>query len=96
MKFPAASNGNQVLCLLLFLSLALWGCSAGDIDTDNMAQLDINKIQKRADAGNAEAQYTLGMRYYEGRDVVEDKTEATKWYRKAAEQGQDLAHYNLG
>ena len=34
--------------------------------------------------------------YDEGRGVPENDTEAVKWYRKAAEQGDASAQYNLG
>jgi TPR repeat protein len=34
--------------------------------------------------------------YYKGEDVAEDKAEAGKWYRLAAEQGNADAQYNLG
>ena len=34
--------------------------------------------------------------YDEGRGVTQDYAEAAKWYRKAAEQGDTDAQYNLG
>ena len=42
------------------------------------------------------AQCNLGTMYAEGEGVKQDHTEAAKWYRKAAEQGDALAQYNLG
>ena len=36
------------------------------------------------------------MMYTRGKGVVEDAEEAVKWYRKAAEQGNDEAQNNLG
>ena len=49
---------------------------------------NIGALLKKAKAGDAEAQYKLGDCYYWGEEgVVEDKVEAVKWYRKAAEQG---------
>ena len=42
------------------------------------------------------AQTFLGYMYYNGEGVKEDKAEAMKWYRKAAEQGFALAQDNLG
>ena len=53
-------------------------------------------VQERAKAGNAMAQYNLGVMYYEGEGVPQDKAEAVKWYRKAAEQGYADAQVNLG
>jgi TPR repeat protein len=34
--------------------------------------------------------------YRSGQGVPQDYTEAAKWYRKAAEQGDTEAQYNLG
>ena len=34
--------------------------------------------------------------YHNGDGVSQDKAEAAKWYRKAAEQGMDQARVNLG
>ena len=44
-----------------------------------------------AEQGNAEAQFDLGNCYCKGEGVEQDKAEAVKWYRKAAEQDFDLA-----
>ena len=33
---------------------------------------------------------------YDGTDVGQDQTEAAKWYRLAAEQGNATAQFNLG
>lgn len=38
----------------------------------------------------------LGTAYQIGAGVPEDKKESVKWYRKAAEQGNADAQYNLG
>jgi TPR repeat protein len=42
------------------------------------------------------AQYDLGVMYSSGTGVQEDQTEAVKWYRMAAEQGDADAQHNLG
>ncbi len=49
-----------------------------------------------ADAGQAEAQFDLGVLYAQGFGVQRDLTEATKWYRKAANQGNAEAEFALG
>ena len=50
----------------------------------------------KAEAGDADAQYNLGLRYYNGEGVLQDDKEAVKWWRKAAEQGEAKAQFNLG
>ena len=41
-------------------------------------------------------QCNLGFLYRKGWGVAPDDTEAAKWYRKAAEQGDAVAQFNLG
>ena len=52
--------------------------------------------RKAAEQGIADAQYNLGICYYNGVGVGKDDYEAVKWFRKAAEQGYADAQYNLG
>jgi uncharacterized protein len=45
-----------------------------------------------AENGDAIAQYYLGDLYDKGRGVPQDYAEATKWYRRSAEQGFSTFH----
>jgi len=49
-----------------------------------------------AEAGQAEAQFDLGVLYAQGRGVRRDLTEAANWYRKSADQGNAEAEFALG
>ena len=49
-----------------------------------------------AEAGDANAQYNLGVIYDFGKGVPEDDAESAKWFRLAAEQGDAMAQFNLG
>jgi TPR repeat protein len=49
-----------------------------------------------AEAGQAEAQFDLGLLYAEGLGTRRDLAEAAKWYRQAAEQGNAQAEFALG
>ena len=42
------------------------------------------------------AQNNLGFCYVNGYGVQKNQLEAKKWFRKAADQGCDVAQYNLG
>ncbi len=55
----------------------------------------LREFRVLATQGNAPAQFSLGIMYYEGRGVPQDYAEAVKWFRKAAEQGHAKAQYNL-
>jgi len=52
-------------------------------------------LAARANAGDAKAQFTLGVLYSEGRGVPEDKSKSAEWFRKAADKGLAEAQYNL-
>jgi TPR repeat protein len=54
------------------------------------------ELVRRAEGGDADAQYKLGVSYDVGEGVAEDDVEAVKWYRKAAEQAHSHSQYNLG
>ena len=57
---------------------------------------EIQGYVKLAESGDATAQWTLGGSYYYGRGVLQDYTQAAKWYRKAAGQGVADAEYDFG
>lgn len=56
---------------------------------------NISELKNKAEQGNAEAQYSLGVCYRCGDGVEKNLEEAIKWYKKAAEQGYAKAQYNL-
>jgi len=74
------------LALLLAVSLLVMA-HAGD---------DIAALRARANAGDAQAQFNLGVDYRWGFGVRQSATEAARWYRKAAHQGVAEAQYVLG
>jgi TPR repeat protein len=51
--------------------------------------------RRAANAGDADAQYTLGCMYRWGAGVPRDEAEMWKWWRKAADQGQFRANARL-
>ncbi len=62
-------------------------------------QGDVKALQwyhKAAEQGYAEAQFNLGLMYFEGQGVPQDYAEAVRWHRKAAEQGYARAQFLLG
>ena len=48
---------------------------------------DLAEIRRRAEQGDPEAQYQLGLRHTIGLGVPQDAAESIRWYRLAAEQG---------
>jgi len=53
-------------------------------------------LRKLAEAGDSEAQISLGAIYTEAGGVEQDYKEAFKWYRKASEKGNHRAQTALG
>ena len=54
------------------------------------------RLITEAEAGNPEAQYTIGYMYYEGQGVGQDEDRALQWIRRAAEGGSEPALKALG
>ena len=77
--------------MILVLSLPVWADSR-----DDLSKSDFKIILTRAQKGDAEAQYNLGVMYDEGQGVPQNYKEALKWYTKAVEQGYAEAQCNLG
>jgi len=56
----------------------------------------LTALQAKADGGDADAQFSLGLHYGSAVGDAFDFAEAARWYRKAADQDYTLAQYNLG
>jgi TPR repeat protein len=68
---------------------------AGCGPTDENAESNFELTRKAAEQGDADAQHKVGVAYFFGNGVPEDKAEGVKWFRKAAEQGDADAQSNL-
>lgn len=56
---------------------------------------DLN-VRAKAEAGDASAQFDLGVMYADGNGVPKDNGEALKWYRLSAENGYALGQAAVG
>jgi hypothetical protein len=84
-------NRRAVIFRRLIVRLLLLAAFAGGpllLAADNPEEL-----QAKAEKGDAEAQFYLGVMYENGNGVLKDYTEAVKWYRKAADQGAAAAQH---
>ena len=75
--------------LVMMAAVVLVGCGES-------AEEQAAKAKTKAQAGDTEAQFVLGIMYANGSGVEQDFKEAVKWFRKAAHQGYARAQYNLG
>ena len=60
------------------------------------AQDDIAALKMSATQGAVDAQFNLGIMYFDGQDVPQDYREAVRWFRLAADQGYAAAQFHLG
>ena len=65
-------------------------------ETAPTAPTDVAALRVKANAGDADAQFNLGVWYNFGHGVPQDSAQAVAWIRKAADQGLVGAQFNLG
>ncbi|MFG4619184.1 tetratricopeptide repeat protein, partial [Acinetobacter baumannii] len=71
--------------------------SQTNTNTNIKNNIDLTDIQSKAEKGDSEAQYNLGVMYAEGyKDIQADILKAIEWYTLSANQGYVNAQYNLG
>ncbi len=76
---------SSMLLLAALPALAAAGCLSGA------------DLRTRAENGEPEAQYRLGVNYFEGGETYpRDDAQAVGWFRKAAEQGHPGGQFHLG
>ena len=75
-----------LLSLLLFILLASGGCNSDSPEGKNFS----NTV-KAAYAGDAQAQFLLGKKFYYGENVKKDADQALLWLTKAARSGHTQA-----
>src|SRR3954447_3664781 len=83
---------NPLLLMLSLLTLA--GADSAKSPTE------LEKVLKeslpKAEQGDAEAQYKVGLAFYASCNDAEHFAKAIPWFRKAAEQDFGLAQFKLG
>lgn len=81
-RFPIKTAIIVLVCILVI------GGAAYFIVTKyfNKEAIEIRSFKKAAEKGDVEAQINLANCYYYGIGMKQDKKEAVKWWRKAAEQ----------
>lgn len=103
---------RSLLCVMVLICIALSTVGCGeekkDVLTRNLTPQEkkaVIELRKKAEQGDAQAQNDLGVRYYKiyvggGCKSPEESThalkETEKWIRKAADQNNADAQYNLG
>jgi len=81
------------IALLLFIALSTGACQ--QTAERIKGQLAKAKNESEDTSLTPEEQFALGVAYYYGEGVEQAPTQATHWWRKAAEQGHAQAQYDL-
>lgn len=84
--------------LALSLAVASFACPGNLSAKQTLSEAtdSIQNIYKQAQAGNADAQVTVGGWFYQGRHVDQDYDAAAQWWAKAAKAGNTKAIGFLG
>lgn len=98
LKYKSSKNFGFHFCILFIITLGLFPFSiqAQEDGTGTAPKLDIDKVKKEAQGGNATAMVLLGNAYLFGKNISKDSIEAMKWFTKAAEKGNPAAMSILG
>ena len=78
------------------LAFATFVSVAGQPRADDLRDQPLGKIEQLADAGRADAQRELGIRYGQGTGLTQDYFSARSWASKAAAQGDAWAMRIMG
>jgi len=81
-----------IFTLLLASSVAVVQLAAQQTKAD---QKPIGEVKAKAEAGDAESEAELGLRYEQGKGVAKDQVEAYEWLLLAARQGDEDAKKNM-
>ena len=89
-------KANQMVWLFLFLMLGVAAAQQTNSVSSVTKSGTIAEFKAKAENGDAEAQYELGLGYMMGQGVSKNPKEAVKWFRKSAEQGCAAGQSALG
>ncbi len=88
----------RYVVVTLLLAVPVWADTAAGLAAfkNKDYQRAYQEFKAGADAGQAEAEFDLGVMYAQGFGVLRDLNAAATWYRKSADQGNAEAQFALG
>jgi uncharacterized protein len=98
MQYRSKRNVLFGLGVMLLCALPAWADTAAGMQAFKNKDYGtaFREWKAAAEAGQAEAEFDLGVLYAQGKGVQRDLTLAERWYRKSAEQGNAEAEFALG
>ncbi|QEI06922.1 sel1 repeat family protein [Pigmentiphaga aceris] len=91
MAAPANIQAPTIVTRPTWLSPVFWY----DVDPSTWTRSDADRIQRDADAGNAESQYFAGVLREDGKLVPQDLPGSLRYYQLAAQQGNASAQASV-
>jgi TPR repeat protein len=79
----------------VIIFLIIFSTSAYSDTKENLMSISPKILEKRAEQGDAKAQFYLGLKYIKGKGVQKNEAIAVRWWLKAAEQGIAEAQVNV-
>jgi TPR repeat protein len=98
-RVATGSGGDGKMRSLLLGALVTGVLSlhaTGIVRAEDLRDESLEQIQQQADAGRADAQRELGIRYGQGTGLAQDFSSARTWASKAASQGDPWAMRIMG
>lgn len=86
-----------IMVIFLSTSAAAENSKVSESDTTGSPiTSELETLRNKAYKGDADAQFSLGSKFYDGEGVPKDSAKAFEWYQKAADQGHASAQSSLG
>jgi TPR repeat protein len=92
-NFPMTHKTHLLLALIVWVGFAPYAWAEEKAAPEKTTT---KGLREKAEKGDADAMFYLGMFYEHGTGVSMDETEAAKWFLKAAEKGHAKSQYSLG
>ena len=86
---------SRLVVLALISFVAIGGSFQASAQPSDYAEKVFDFSKAKAERGDAEAQFFLGVCYSVGEGISKNEAEAVKWYRKAADQDHAAAQFAL-
>lgn len=87
---------NSWLAVTWGLTMLVSTAYGGQQTAGARAGAELSALTANADAGDADAQFDLGWKHYEGNGAPKDFDRAAHWLRRAADQNHHAAQVRLG
>src|SRR4051794_2638127 len=94
--FFMSNRGVSTSVLAIITALSVISAAQSPTPQAGAVQGIDKSLMAKAQAGNADAEFRIGVQFELGARVKKDPAQAAEWYRKSAEAGDVRAQHSLG